>query len=81
MPFSKAAWMEKLEKLEIKRGDILLVSHPEVAEELMRTPAEFQVPIIMDYTRSGIKKLTRQQLLDALDQLDLIDEQNAKSAS
>lgn len=72
--------MAQIAKLEIKRGDILLVRSMEVLEQLTKTPAEFQVPLIFDPQGLGITKLNRQQLLDVLDQLDLIDEQNAKAS-
>lgn len=79
LPWSKASWLAQIQKLELKRGDILLVRHPEIVEQLVECGGvEFSVPIILDPSGVGISKLTRQQLLDALDQLDLIDEKNAE---
>lgn len=80
LPWSKASWLAQIQKLELKRGDILLIKNLDVAEQLQhsRVPLGFDVPLILDPSGVGISKLTKQQLLDALDQLDLIDEKNAE---
>lgn len=79
LPWSKASFLAAIQKLNIQRGDVLLVKSIEVYEQLLNNPSpvDFNVPVIMDPNGVGIGKLTRQQLLDALDQLDLIDEKNA----
>jgi hypothetical protein len=81
LPWSKAAWLAQIQKLRLERGNILLVKSLEIAEHLQQVRTDFIVPIILDPSGVGISKLTRQQLLDALDQLDLIDEKNAAQSA
>ena len=80
LPWSKASFLAAIKKLELKRGDILLVRDFRVIEQLesFKLPLGFDVPLIMDPSGVGVSKLSRQQLLDALDQLDLINEKNAE---
>lgn len=80
LPWSKASWLAQIQKLELKRGDILLVRHPEIVEQLVACGGvEFSVPIILDPSGVGISKLKKQDLLDALDQLDALENANQSS--
>ncbi len=79
--WSKAAWLAQIAKLNIQRGDILLVRNVDVMEQLVKAPSMgFSVPLIYDPSNSGISKLKRQDLLDALDQLDALDEKQAQTS-
>lgn len=62
--------MRVIQKLELKAGDILVVKEPEVAEALGKLPMAlpFKVPIVVSL--SGVQKLTRQDLLNLLEQLE-----------
>jgi hypothetical protein len=73
LAMSNAAFLSCVRKLNIQPGDILLVKSLEVAEQLSQAPTPgFVVPIIFDPSNAGLEKLTRQQLLDALEKLDEI---------
>ena len=73
LAMSNAAFLSCVKKLNIQPGDILLVKNLEVAKQLQYAPTPgFTVPIILDLSNGGLEKLTRQQLLDALEQFDNI---------
>lgn len=76
LSWSKAAIQDKIRKLEIKKGDILIIGHPDIYDQFQSLPTQhdFQVPLILDYGNKGIKALTRQQLLDSLDAIDNLNE-------
>ena len=70
---SNAAFLNCVQKLRIEPGDILLVSNSEVLQQLTKVKSEFSVPLIYDPTKSGISKLTREDLINALDRIDTLE--------
>ena len=64
-----------IDKVHIQDGDIVLVGSHEVMRALMDIKSNTlkPVPIILDLAGGGIKLLTRQQLIDALDRIDQIE--------
>ena len=67
---STATMMAGIEKLNLQKGDILVVSHHETIAYLegLGRVTEFPVPVV--FAPQGIKKLSRQDLLNLLEQLD-----------
>lgn len=61
---------EAIRKLRLERGDALLVSNYETLRYLAEMPLhlDFVVPLV--FAPNGVEKLTRQDLLNLLEQLD-----------
>lgn len=59
-----------LSKLHLEPGDVVVVNHPAAAEALMNlgSVVPFRVPIVV--CPDGIKKLSRQDLLNLLEQIE-----------
>lgn len=59
-----------IRKLRLERGDALLVSNYETLRYLSEMPLhlDFVVPLV--FAPNGVEKLTRQDLLNLLEQLD-----------
>jgi len=67
---STAAMMQGISKLRLERGDALLVKNYETLRYLSECPIhlDFVVPLV--FAPNGIEKLTRQDLLNLLEQLE-----------
>ena len=68
--FSHSALAGYVKKLHLVPGDILIVSHPEVLQQLQRMPAMgFNVPVV--YSEDGkLSKASREQVLEILERID-----------
>lgn len=68
--FSHSALAGYVKKLHLVPGDILIVSHPEVLQQLQRMPAmSFNVPVL--FSPDGtLNKATREQVLEVLQRID-----------
>jgi hypothetical protein len=64
------ALRDRIQKLSLAPGDVLLVKEVETIEALARSGVklDFHVPVV--YCPGGIQKLSRQDLLNVLEQLD-----------
>lgn len=70
---STAAMLSGIQKLQLRKGDILVVSRPETLHYLegIGKVVDFIVPLV--YAPGGIQSLSRQDLLNLLEQIDQQD--------
>jgi len=62
--------LQGISKLKLERGDIIVVKHPDTLKALegLGRVVDFVVPLV--YAPIGIDKLSRQDLLNLLEQLE-----------
>lgn len=68
--FSHSALAGYVRKLHLTPGDILIVSNPEVLQQLQRMPAmSFSVPVVFA-AEGNLSKANREQVLEILERID-----------
>lgn len=72
-PMSKAGLLNVLQKLNLTPGDVLVVKDHETLRFLaeVKLPIPFVVPLV--FAPQGLQKLSRQDLLNLLEQLETQD--------
>lgn len=69
-PFSKAGFLNSISKMNLQKGDVLVCRDYQTLDYLahVQLPLGFTVPLV--FSPQGIQKLSRQDLLNLLEQLD-----------
>lgn len=71
MQFSHSALASYIRKIHLEPGDCLIVSNPNVLQQLQQMPAmAFHVPVIFVPEKGGIQTATRQEILEILERMD-----------
>lgn len=67
---STRSMLAGIRKLELKKGDVLVVEHPDTLKALegLGRVVDFVVPLV--YCPHGIKTLSKQDLLNLLEQIE-----------
>lgn len=76
-PMSKAGFLNSISKLNLQQGDVLVCKDFETLNYLSKVhmPLPFTVPLV--FSPQGVEKLSRQDLLNLIEQLDQTTETSA----